>query len=371
MKKRLAMNTVESSRLFEKNAIEAAIKIGILATMLVATFRIVQPFIMPVLWGIIIAVAVEPLVGRIAGMLGGRRKTASVLFALVVMAAMVIPSFMLVVSSFDNVQSLAASLENDTLKIPPPPAGVEEWPVIGSSLHKSWSLASTNLEATLHKFAPQLKAVAGTLLGKAGSGVKAVFMFIISVAIAGALLATAEKGTTVMSRIVTRFAGKRGPEIVSLATATIRGVMQGVIGVAVIQAILAVIGMLLVGVPAAGIWAVLVMILAIIQLPPILILGPVAAWVFTFADTVPAVIFLVWALLVSGCDGFLKPILMGRGVEAPMLVILIGALGGMMLSGIIGLFVGAVVVAIMYTLFMDWVADEDFSPSESGADAGG
>jgi predicted PurR-regulated permease PerM len=267
----------------------------------------------------------------------------------------------LVSSSIDSVQSLAASLENDALKVPPPPAKVENWPIIGSSLYKSWSLASTNLEGTLKKFAPQLKAAGGNVLGKVGEGVKAVFMFIISVAIAGALLATAEKGTTVMSRIVTRFAGEKGDDILTLATATIRGVMQGVIGVAVIQAILAAIGMVLVGVPAAGLWAALVMILAIIQLPPILVLGPIAAWVFTFADTTPAVIFLVWALLVSGCDGFLKPILMGRGVEAPMLVILIGALGGMMLSGIIGLFVGAVVVAITYTLFMAWVVEDDFT----------
>lgn len=355
------MNTTESSKLFEKNAIESAIKISILLAMVVATFRIVQPFIMPVAWGIIIAVAVEPLVGKISKMLGGRRKSASVLFSLVVIAALVIPSFMLVSSSIDTVQSLATSLENHTLKVPPPPSGVEEWPVIGPSLHKSWSLASTNLEAALHKFAPQLKTAGVALLGKVGGGVKAVFMFIISVAIAGALLATVEKGTTVTSRIVNRFAGGKGPEIITLATATIRGVMQGVIGVAVIQAVLSAIGMLLVGVPAAGLWAGLVMILAIIQLPPIIILGPIAAWVFTFADTMPAVLFLIWALLVAGCDSFLKPILMGRGVDAPMLVILIGALGGMMLSGIIGLFVGAVVVAIMYSLFMEWVADEEFS----------
>ncbi len=358
------MNIPDSSKLFEKNAIESAIKIGLLATMVFATVRIIQPFIMPVLWGVIIAVAVEPLVSMMARRMGGRRKTASVLFSLMVIAALVIPSVMLVSSSIDHMQSVISAVEDDTLKVPPPPAKVENWPVIGSSLYQSWSLASTNLEGSLKKYAPQLKAAGSSVLGKLGSGVKAVFMFIISVAIAGALLATAEKGTAVMARIVTRFAGEKGEDIVTLGTATIRGVMQGVIGVAVIQAVLAAIGMVLVGVPAAGLWAGLVMILAIIQLPPILVLGPIAAWVFTFADTTPAVIFLVWALLVSGCDGFLKPILMGRGVDAPMLVILIGALGGMMLSGIIGLFVGAVVVAIMYTLFMAWVAEDDFTGSE-------
>ncbi|NOQ46959.1 MAG: AI-2E family transporter [Desulfobulbaceae bacterium] len=362
------MNITDSSRIFEKNAIEAAIKIGILGTMVVLTIRIIQPFVMPVLWGIIIAVAVEPFIGKLARRLGGRRKMASILFALVVIAALVIPSVMLVSSSIDTVQSVATSLENDTLTVPPPPAGVEEWPIIGSSLNKSWSLASSNLGAALQKFEPQLKAAAGALLGKVGGGVMAVFMFIISVAIAAALLATAEKGSATMTRIVSRFAGDKGPEIITLGTATIRGVMQGVIGVAVIQAILAAIGMVIVGVPAAGLWAGLVLLLAVIQLPPILILGPIAAWVFTFTDTMPAVFFLVWAILVSGCDGFLKPVLMGRGVDAPMLVILIGALGGMMLSGIIGLFVGAVVVAITYTLFMAWIEEEQITPPATETD---
>ena len=358
----------DSRKIFEKNAIEAAIKIAILGTMVFATVRIIQPFIMPVLWGIIIAVAVDPLIAWLAGRLGGRRKTAAVLFSLAVIAALVIPSVLLVTSSIDSVQEVAAKLENDTLKVPPPPAGVKDWPVIGSSLNKSWSLASTNMEATLKQYAPQLKTTAGTLLAKAGGGVKAVFMFIISVAIAGALLATVQKGMAVTDMIIIRFAGEKGPDIIALATATIRGVMQGVIGVAVIQAVLATLGMILVGVPAAGLWGAMVMILAIIQLPPILILGPIAAWVFSFADTTPAVIFLIWAVVVSASDGFLKPILMGRGVDAPMLVILIGALGGMMLSGIIGLFVGAVVVAIMYTLFMDWVADEKAGVEKSVAD---
>lgn len=362
------MDTTDSSKIFEKSAIEAAIKIGILGTMVVATLRIIQPFIMPVLWGVIIAVAVEPLIGKFAQRLGGHRKVTAILFSLVVIAALVIPSVMLVSSSIDTVQSVATSLENDTLTVPPPPAGVEEWPIIGSSLYKSWSLASTNLDAALRKFAPQLKAIAGTMLGKVGGGAKGVFMFIISVAIAGALLATAEKGSATMTRIVTRFAGDKGPEITALGTATIRGVMQGVIGVAVIQAILSAIGMVVVGVPAAGLWAGLVLILAVIQLPPILILGLIAAWVFTFTDTMPAVLFLVWAILVSASDGLLKPILMGRGVDAPMLVILIGALGGMMLSGIIGLFVGAVVVAITYTLFMAWVAEEQFISPAAGTD---
>jgi predicted PurR-regulated permease PerM len=359
------MIPTDSSKLFEKNAIEAAIKIGILGTMVVWTFLIIRPFFIPVIWGIIIAVAMEPFIGWLASRLGGRRKMASVLFALFVIAILVIPSVMLTTSSIDAVQSVAANLENDTLQVPPPPAGVKEWPIIGPSVNKTWTLASTNLAAALKQFGPQLKDAAGTLLGSVGGGLKAVFMFIISVVIAAALLATADKGAATTTRIISRFAGEKGPKMTALATATIRGVMQGVIGVAIIQSILSVIGMVIVGVPAAGLWAALVLVLAVIQLPPIIVLGPLAAWVFSFADTLPAVFFLIWAILVSASDGVLKPLLMGRGVDAPMLVILIGALGGMMLFGIIGLFVGAVVVAITYTLFMAWIEEEQLAQPET------
>jgi predicted PurR-regulated permease PerM len=342
----------------KKDMIETVIKLTVLGVMFVATYRIIQPFIMPVLWGVIIAVAVNPLTAKISKAMGGRHKTVSILFVLVVIAALIIPSVLLILSSIDSVQLFTQSMENRTFAVPPPPLKVETWPIIGEPLYNAWSLASSNLEGALQKFGPQIKEFAAALLVKVGSGVIVVFMFIISVVIAAALLATAEKGSATVEKILTRLAGKQGKDIKNLATATIRGVMQGVIGVAVLQSILAAIGMVMVGVPAAGLWALFVLILAVIQLSPIIILGPIAAWVFQLTDTIPAVIFLIWVLLVSGCDGVLKPILMGRGVDAPMLVILIGALGGMILSGIIGLFVGAIVVAISYTLFMAWIEEE-------------
>ena len=334
------------------------IRLVAIGIMFVATYRIISPFIMPVAWGIIIAVAVEPLIGMLSRKMGGKRKLVSTLYALILIAALIIPSALLITSSIDVVQAVLTQIDESQLTVPPPPAKVAEWPVIGEPLYKSWTLASTNLEGALRKFSPQIQDFATLILAKAGGGLKTVFMFIISIAISAALLATADKGSKIVHKILGRIAGKKGPEFYTLSTATIRGVMQGVIGVAFIQAILSVIGMLLVGVPAAGLWAVFVLIFAIIQLPPIIVLGPIAGWVFSFADTTPAVIFLIWALVVSGCDGFLKPVLMGRGVDAPMLVILIGALGGMMLSGIIGLFVGAVIVAISYTLFMSWIHEE-------------
>ena len=145
--------------------------------------------------------------------------------------------------------------------------------------------------------------------------------------------------------------GKQGEEFTKLAGATIRSVVQGVLGVAIIQSVFAGIVMLIFNIPAAGIWALIVLFLAIIQLPPILILGPIAIYAFSILDTTSAIIFLVLSIIISLSDTFLKPIFLGRGVDVPTMVILLGAIGGMMLSGIIGLFVGAVVLALAYKVY--------------------
>ncbi len=362
------MDASERNGNFEKNALNATIKIAIIGILVFWSWRIVQPFMVPVVWGVIIAVTMEPLIARCAAWCGGRRRLTVVLFALLVIVAVVIPLVMLSASSYDAVQLLLKKLGRGGLTVPPPPPGVEKWPFVGAYVSKIWTLASTNLSVLVKQFAPQLKTAAGYLLGSVGGGFKAIFVFVFAVVIAAALLATAERGAANWRRLLRRLAGDREPEITSLATATIRGVMLGVVGVAVIQSVMAGLGMVVAGIPAVGIWALLVLVCAIIQLPAFLVLGPVAAWYFSVASTTPAVVFLIWCLLVSSSDSFLKPILMGRGVNIPMVVILIGALGGMMLAGVVGLFVGAVILAVSYTLFMAWI--EEGEKGEAGG-AGG
>ena len=143
--------------------------------------------------------------------------------------------------------------------------------------------------------------------------------------------------------------------MIDLTIATIRSVTKGVLGVAFVQTALAVVGLVVMDVPAAGIWGAMILVLAIMQLPPWLILAPIAVWVFSVNEPLPATLFAVYAALVSICDMFLKPLFLGRGVEVPMLVILLGAIGGAIWAGVIGLFVGAVVLAIGYKLMMAWV----------------
>jgi predicted PurR-regulated permease PerM len=198
-----------------------------------------------------------------------------------------------------------------------------------------------------------------------------VVQFIISIIIAGVFLATAGSGKNAAVRVATRFAGEKGAEFATMAEKTIRSVALGVIGIATIQSLLGGLGMALAGVPAAGLWALAILILAVIQLPPLLVMGPAAIYVFANASTVVAVIFLIWAIFVSISDTFLKPLLLGRGVNVPMLVVLLGAIGGMMMMGIIGLFLGAVILAIGYQLFVAWLEDVPPTAGESEAAASG
>ena len=194
----------------------------------------------------------------------------------------------------------------------------------------------------------------------AGHSVATVFLFVFSVIVAGVLLMTASGSYVVASKIAESLVGvDYGKSLTDLSVGTVRSVAKGVLGVAMIQAVLSAIGLLVAGVPGAGIWAGAVLVLAIIQLPPLLVLGPIALWYFSVAEPFAALVFLVFAIVVSVSDAFLKPLLLGRGVEIPMLVILIGAIGGAITMGIVGLFVGAVILALGYKLLLAWIMGED------------
>lgn len=360
---KLPQTTVEDA-VWVRRGIESAIRVGVIALLVLWSLQIMRPFIGIVLWGVIIAVAVYPAYNGLVNKLGGRRKLTATLLVLVALATLLIPSIQFFGDTIDSIHDVATRMEAGTLTIPPPSDKVRDWPIVGKDVDEVWRLASTNLEAAVSRYEPQLEALAKRLLA-AGAGLGlGVLQFIISIIIAGVFLATAGSGKSAVVRIGRRFAGEDGAEFAVLAEKTIRSVALGVLGIATIQALLGGLGMVFAGVPGAGLWALLILIVAIVQLPPILVLLPVAIYVFSAASTTTAVIFLIWSILVSGSDAVLKPLLLGRGVEVPALVILIGAIGGMILSGIIGLFVGAVVLALAYQLGAAWLNSEDSITTE-------
>jgi predicted PurR-regulated permease PerM len=354
-------NQPSNDKLYVARALEASIHIGLIGLVLFWCFKIAQPFIEIIAWGIIIAVGIDPIYRRLKSALGGRDRLAAILITLLALIFLLVPTFMLSESLIGTVKEFSAQLNDGTLHLPPPSESVRSWPVIGEPLHKYWGHGSENLGATLSKMAPRFKKYGIRLLTTVAEAGIGILMFVLSIIIAGVLLANADSGRRAARAFFTRLAGERGANFVELAAATVRSVAQGILGVAIIQSLLAGLGCLVAGVPGAGLWALLVLILAVVQLPTLLVLGPLIVYVFSTTSTITAVLFAIWSILVGVCDAFLKPLLMGRGVDVPMLIIFIGAIGGFITSGIIGLFVGAIIFTAGYKLFLLWI-NEDTQP---------
>lgn len=361
------MNETTRHREPMKLAIDIAVNLLIIFLILGWCLQILSPFIGVVMWGAVIAIAVYPAFLKLQSSLGGRGKLAITVFVLLSFAIVILPVWSfggsIVQTAIDLKQDLAAG----TLSVPPPSDSVRDWPLVGNKVHALWSEASASLSAFAHAHADQVRNIASSAIAKAATAGKEALLFLVSIGIAAAFLAGAEGASTSMRRLFRRLSPQDGEALLAMSAATVRSVAVGVLGVAVIQSILAGVGIALVGVPAAGVWALLVLVLAIAQLPPILVLLPIAIYVFSVESTTVAVIFLVWSIVVSASDAVLKPLLLGRGLDTPMLVVLLGAIGGMITAGIIGLFVGAVVLSVGYKLFLAWLeAGEEDTAAANG-----
>ena len=348
---------------------EIVLRLGLVFALLAWGVRIVAPFLHPIAWGVILAVALHPPFARVSALLGGRPRTTGALLVVGAIALVIVPAGMLAAGSVEGAHDLAEQWQAGELKVPPPRESVRQVPVVGETVYGAWLDASSNLEAAVKRFAPQLQAVGRWLVGLAKSAGSVLVLLVFSVVIAAALLMNGDTCTRFASTLATRVAGEQGDEFLDLTVRTIRGVAVGVIGTAAIQAAAAALGFVVMDLPLAGLWAVLVLVLAVIQLPPTVVLLPIAIWSFSAYDTLPASGFAVWCVAVAGVDNVLKPILMGRGLDIPMLVLLVGSLGGMLLSGIMGLFVGAVVLAVIYRLFGAWLHIAAPEPEEEAASA--
>jgi predicted PurR-regulated permease PerM len=345
-----------SEQQFNHRAVDIFIKLGALVLIIFWCFQIIKPFVLIVIWGAIMAVALFPLHVKLSHFLKGNKKLASIIIALVGISLIALPSINLSSSTIDSAQYVYQSIEDKTLKIPSANESIKDWPLIGNKVYSLWQAASEDLQKVAMQYSEQIKTLSTTLLSAAAGIGISILQFIISLIIAVVFMTKSAVCHQGISALMTRLMNENGARTIDTTIATIKSVATGVLGVAVIQSLLSGIGLLIAGIPGAGILAIVVLVLAIAQLPPILVLGPIAAYYFSVADTTPAVMFLIFSILVSMSDALLKPIFLGRGMDIPMLVILLGAIGGMLLSGIIGLFVGAVVLAIGYQLMIDWLA---------------
>ncbi len=339
--------------------LDVLIRAGLILALAMLCYRVFSPFLTLMVWALILAVTIYPLHQALAGKIGGKQGLAATLLVIFGVVLIVAPTAMLMSSLGDSVHQLAKDVQNNSLKIPAPRPRVEEWPIIGKKIHDVWSKAHADLPALVQSMQPKIGELTKTALGFVASIGGGLLQFIASFIIAGIIMAFGQSGSRASQAIFERIAGNtRGSEFARLSTATIRAVAQGVIGVAFIQAIIVGLALLVAGVPWAGALAVIVLVLGIAQVPALIVTVPAIAYIWSSGDySNAAAIAYTVVLLVSGmADNVLKPLMLGRGVDAPMPVILLGALGGMATAGILGMFVGATLLALGYQIFMGWVA---------------
>jgi predicted PurR-regulated permease PerM len=349
--------TSNEERATYRRTLETVFHLAVVGLLVIYCFQVARPFIQPIVWGGILAIAIHPIYKRLRDRVGGRSGLSATLLVVAFLLVLMVPSILIGMSLAETTTELVGQVHEGTLQVPPPPSSVADWPIVGGRLHASWTAASQNLEEGLRQAGPAVKSVAGWLVATSASAGGAILLFAVAICIAGAFLANGESVTGFAYAFAQRLFGERGEELVNLSRDTVESVTRGILGVAVIQSVLSGVGMLVADVPAAGLWALLVLLMAVVQIPTVLLLGPIIFYVFATSSTLVAVPFAIWTLAVALSDNVLKPMLLGRGASVPMLVIFVGAIGGFMLEGLIGLFVGAAALSLGFTLMKVWLED--------------
>jgi len=340
---------------YVRKSLEIIIKVGLVLGLIIWCFLILKPFLILTMWGIILAVAVYPIYAWFRRRMRNRRKLASVVVTLLLLAVILLPVFLLGGSLRDAVDMVKDTLVGGKGLIPPPPETIKTWPIIGPQFFSIWENASENLAGVAKEYQSQLMTGLSWFLSTLTNAGLGVLMFIGSILISGVILVYSESGGRAAREIAVRLMGEQGVETVANAETTIRNVARGILGVAFIQAFLAGLGFLVAGIPGAGLWALISFVLAIVQIG----VGPVVIGVLIYAflklSLLTAILLTIWCAPLLVIDNVLKPLLLGRGAPVPMLVIFLGAIGGFLTFGTIGLFVGAVVLSLGYNLFLLWL----------------
>jgi predicted PurR-regulated permease PerM len=315
---------------------------------------IMLPFVSIILWSLILALAMYPLHNSLSAKMGGKPKLASFIIIFSILVIIIVPTLFLIGSLVEEVKALKATYDAGTLTIPQPTEKVKEWPIIGEKLYELWYNVSNDLEHMLLKYQDQLLGVGK----KVGMGILSatggVIQIIAALIIAGILLFIGGTGEEIR-KFFRKLAGDKGNEFADITLKTVASVVKGIMGVALILALLNGVIFMLAGVPYSGIWTLLAFVLAVLQIPLIFITGPVIIYLFATHELTSAIIWSALIFVAGLSDNVLKPLLLGKGAPVPMLVIFIGVIGGFILSGFIGLFTGAIVMSIGYKLFIGWI----------------
>jgi predicted PurR-regulated permease PerM len=332
--------------------------------MIVASLWVLLPFIGATVWAAMVVVATWPMMIALQAQLGGRRWLAVTIMTLAMLLVLVVPLVLAVTAIVDHAEEIAGWPTSVAARqVPPPPDWVEKVPLVGSRIATEWrQLAATPSEDLVARATPYVRKAVGWFAGQAGGFALMLLHFLLIVVVTAILYATGETAAKGVRRFARRLAGVRGDDSVVLAGQAIRAVALGVVVTAIVQSAAAGIGLAVSGIPYATVLTAVIFILCIAQLGPILVLAPAVVWLYWTGDVVWGTALLVWTIVVGAMDNVLRPVLIKRGADLPLLLIFAGVIGGLIGFGIIGLFVGPVVLAVTYRLLESWIADIDRAP---------
>ncbi|MCX7550374.1 AI-2E family transporter [Xanthomarina sp. F2636L] len=338
------------------------IRLIVLSLLILWGFFLLKPFIGVFTWGIILAVALFPLFQKLHKVFGEKhKKKATFIFTIVAVALLVVPTYMMVDSLFSNLKDTFSAIQNNELKITPPTEKVKDWPVIGERVYDNWNALSENSKNYAIEHKDYLLDKGSNAFKKFTGLIGTILSFLLSFIIAVVFMTNAKGAFQSASDFANKLVGSiKGAEMLLIARDTVRNVVKGILFVAIIQAFLCFIGFKLMGIPGPAIFAFIVMLAAIVQIPVTLVVIPTIFMAYSISDsTLIATIFTIYIVVVSLLDNVLKPILLSKGLETPMVLIILGALGGMLLHGIIGIFIGTVLLSVLHKLYVAWVDSKE------------
>ena len=351
------MASLEDDRLTTRKVVDVLLPLVLIALLIALCMQLLLPFVGLLVWTIILAICFQPLHARLMRKRGMSGRNAAIVIGLLLSGLILVPTAIAATSAASTIPKLVAAIETGNANISPPPARVRELPVVGQKVHGAWSQASSDFPAFAKTYRPQVATFTKWLLAQAAGMFVAVLLILVAVIFAAIMLAYREAARAFACSLFTRITGDRShaDHYMDVIAATVRSVANGVVGVAFVQALLVGIGLFAVGMPGAGLLSLLAMALGVLQVPVVLVTLPAIIWAFSAKTITVAIIFTVWSLLAGLSDVALKPLMIGHGLEVPMPVILLGVIGGVMAYGLVGLFIGAVVLAVGYVLFREWL----------------
>jgi len=344
----------------ERDITRTFLAVLFIGALIATSFWILRPFLGAAIWAVTIVAATWPLMISIQRQLWGRRSLAVAVMTVVLLCFLVVPLWLAIstiVSNADQIAGWARSLS--TFEVPPPPAWLGRLPFFGDDLVAAWQkVAVAGLQDFMRKLAPYGGEAIRWFATEVGGFGVLVLQFLLTVVFASLLYAKGEHATSWTKRFSRRLAGPRGETSIRLAGQAVRGVALGVVVTALAQSVLAGVGLAVAGVPFAAVLTAVIFMLAVAQVGALLVLIPAVAWLYWSGQTGWGTFLLLWSLVVGTMDNFLRPILIKKGADLPLLLIFAGVVGGLIAFGVIGIFVGPVVLAVAHKLLSAWVDEE-------------